>query len=182
MTQTNIDKVLEDGFKKARLLMYQAVWKAMRECAIRFVREAVDAYNGGNLTGNTITSISAGIYAEGMPQPEIVSARDVLGLKNPIRKKLHKGETFEGEDYDGRERSGFTADVETDGDYGEGTSFHILQSYKLPAGCTFGIVVTTGTEYSDYLTKERELHYDVLVSTFKKAPNIAQLEWKKIKV
>lgn len=182
MTQTNIDKVLEEGFKKARMAMYQAVWKAMRECAIRFVREAVDAYDGGNLTGNTITSICAGIYEQGAPQPEIITARDVVGLRNPIFRKLRMGETYEGKDYDGRERSGFIANVDTDGDYGEVTSFHILQSYKLPANTTFGIVVTTGTEYSEYLTKTAALNYDVLISTYKKAPHIAELEWKKIRV
>lgn len=181
MTQTNIDKVLEDGFKKARQIAYRAIFAAMKECAIRFVREAVDAYNGGNLTGNTITSISAGIYEQGMPQPIVISARD-LGLKSPVARKLRKGEVFSGTDYDGRERKGFRANVDTAGDFGEGTAFHILQNYKLPAGCAFGIVVTTGTEYSEYLTKEKELNYDLLISTFKKAPRIAQLEWKKIKV
>lgn len=179
MTQTNISKALEEGFKKAQRTIYAAVYAAMKECAIRFVRDAVDAYDGRNLTGNTITSISAGIYEQGMPQPIVLSARD-LGLKAPIAKKLHKGVYFQGEDYDGNLRRGFKAVKDTDGDYGEGTSFHILQSYKLPADCTFGIVVTTGTEYSEYLTKE--LDYDLLISTFKKAPRIAQMEWKKIKV
>jgi len=183
MTQTNdIEKALEQGFQKARMLVYQAVWKQMRLCAIEFVRQAVDDYNGGNLTGNTITSISAGLYAEGMPQPEIINAREVVGLKSPIATKLHKGETFRGIDYDGRERKGFVADVETDGDYGEGTAFHILQSYRLPAGATFGIVVTTGTEYSEYLTKEKDLNYDVLISTFKNAPATAWKHWRRIKV
>lgn len=179
MTQTNISKVLEEGFKKAQQAIYRAVYAAMKECAIRFVEEAVSDYDGGNLTGNTITSISAGLYEQGMPQPIVISARD-LGLKSPIAKKLHKGVYFEGEDYDGNMRKGFKAVKDTDGGYGEGTSSHILQSYKLPAGCTFGIVVTTGTEYSEYLTKE--LDYDLLISTFKKAPRIARLEWKKIKV
>lgn len=179
MTQTNIGKALEEGFKKAQRAVYAAVYAAMKECAIRFVEDAVDAYDGGKLTGNTITSISAGIYEQGMPQPIVISARD-LGLRAPIAKKLHKGAYFEGDDYEGEPRKGFKAVIDTDGDYGEGTSFHILQSYKLPADCTFGIVVTTGTEYSEYLTKE--LGYDVLISTFKKAPRIAQMEWKKIKV
>ena len=183
MTQTDdINKVLEEGFKKARMLMYQAVWEAMRECAIKFVKEAIEAYNGGNLTGNTITSISAGLYEQGMPQPELISAREVSTLGAPIRRKLRKGETFVGEDYDGRERSGFIADIETDGGSGEDTAFHILESYKLPAGCMFGIVVTTGTEYSEYLTTNKKLDYDLLISAYKKAPNIAQLEWKKIKL
>ena len=182
MTRTDAGRVLEDGFKKARLAIYQAVSKALRECAIRFVRESVAAYNGGNLTGNTLTSISAGIYERGMPGPIVISAREVMNLRRPKYRKLHEGGSFKGLDYDGHKRKGFVATVETDGDYGEGTSFRFLQSYKLPANAAFGIVVTTGTEYSVYLTKEKELNYDVLVSTSKKAPHIADLEWKKIKL
>lgn len=151
----------------------------MLRCAQRYVQEAVEAYtrNGRNLTGNTITSISAGVYKQGMP-PVIVNARGITGLPAPIMKKLRINERFEGLDYDGNERKDFAATVDTDGDYGENTSRDFLARYRLPSSCTFGIVVTTGTEYSEFLTKE--LNYDVLISTYRRAKEIAHFEWKKI--
>lgn len=104
-----------------------------------------------NLTGNTITSFAYGIYIDkGLEQ---------VGLYNgekAIRSKLSKGEIFRGVDYDGDERSGFRADVDTDGGYGTDTSIKFLEGY-VPNG-KYAIVFTTGTEYSEFLETRRNVN------------------------
>lgn len=104
-----------------------------------------------NLTGNTITSFAYGIYIDkGLEQ---------VGLYNgekAIRSKLSKGEIFRGIDYDGNERRGFRADVDTDGGYGTDTSIKFLQNY-VPNG-KYAIVFTTGTEYSEFLETRRNVN------------------------
>ena len=75
----------------------------------------------------------------------------------PIRNKLIKGETvFDFEDYDGNIRTWFTADIDTDGGYGDNTSAQFLKNYKTKR--QFSIVFTTGTEYSEYLEKIRKVN------------------------
>lgn len=104
-----------------------------------------------NLTGNTITSFAYGIY--------INKGLEQVGLYNgekAIRSKLSKGEIFRGIDYDGNERRGFRADVDTDGGYGADTSIKFLQNY-VPNG-KYAIVFTTGTEYSEFLETRRNVN------------------------
>ena len=178
---TNDDRI-EKGLRMARNAIYQAIWRQMKVLSVELVRHAAEDYNGGNLTGNTLTSISAGLYDIDSPFPIILNAVDVIGLEEPIWHKLTAGDIWEGEDYDGNIREGFRAKINTDEGSGIGTSFSFLMGYKLPAGVSLGIVVCTGTEYSEYLTKEEALKYDVLIGASKAAPSMAQSQWKKIKV
>lgn len=176
---TNND-IIEQGLKMARKAIYQAIWKQMKTLSIELLRRAVEDYNGRNLTGNTITSISAGLYDVDSPYPIILNAIDVIGLREPIWHKLTEGDIWIGEDYDGNYRYEFAANVKTDVGYGANTSYKFLLDYKLPAECSLGIVLCTGTEYSEYL--KDELNYDVLVGAYKSAPMMAEGQWRKIKV
>lgn len=176
------DDIIEKGIHEAKKIIYKALWKQMHLLSVDLVRYAVEQYDGGDLTGNTITSIAAGVYDKDMPFPEIIFAKDVIGLKNPIWHKLTKNDVWIGVDYDGYEREGFEAKISTDEGSGIEMSFDFLMGYKLPSQCELGIVVCTGTEYSEYLTVEEDLKYDLLISSFKAAPRMAELRWKKIKV
>ena len=96
-----------------------------------------------NLTGNTITSFSYGIYING--------ELEQIGLydgKEAIRTKLTKDEIFTGVDYDGKYRKYFKATISTDSDYGKNTSINFLSNYAPKS--KYAIVFTTGTEYSEF--------------------------------
>jgi hypothetical protein len=176
------DKVLEEGLLKAKKIIYQSLWRELKSLSVELIRRAVEDYDGCNLTGNTITSISAGIYERQMPYPIILNAMDVVGLREPIWHKFSAPGLWVGEDYDGEERKGFEANIKTDQDFGYNTSYHFLLNYKLPANTDFGIVVCTGTEYSEYLTREEDLAYDVLIGAHKAAPMMAENHWKRIRM
>ena len=89
-------------------------------------------------------------------------------MKQPVRVKLTKGETFVGVSYDNQNRR-FTGTIETDKGYGEASSFDFLKRYKSESRKGFEIVMCTGTEYSTYL--ENVLNADVLTGTFQRAQN-----------
>lgn len=185
MTQTNIEQALEDGFKKAASIVYSEIQSSLIEIAESYVADAVSSWNTGrvlgkgkNLTGNTVTSMTAGVYMQGI-LGAIITSQSLLGLKPPIRVKMRKRETFNGIDYDDIKRHWSQATVDTDGGYGVPFAISFLKSYNFPKD-ECGIVMTTGAEYSEYNVKMR--HYDVLVGTHSVARNLANLEWKKIKV
>lgn len=111
-----------------------------------------------NLTGNTLTSYSYGIYLNG----SLVTISLYTGTP-AIRIKLRKGEVLRDfEDYDGYIRKYFRADVDTDRGYGGETSYRFLSDYK-PSG-KYSQIFTTGTEYSAYL--ENFLNMNVLTDGF----------------
>lgn len=105
-----------------------------------------------NLTGNTITSYSYGIYLNG-----VLQLMNYFDGKPAVRRKLKKGEIVRDfVDYDGNYRSYFQTTVDTDGDYGVNSASLFLQTYK-PTG-KYSIIFTTGTEYSSYLENVRDLN------------------------
>lgn len=105
-----------------------------------------------NLTGNTLTSYSYGIYLNG-----VLQLMNYFDGKSAIRKKLKKDEVVRDfVDYDGNNRAYFQANIDTDGDYGVNSASMFLQTYK-PKG-KYSIIFTTGTEYSAYLENVRELN------------------------
>lgn len=122
-----------------------------------------------NLTGNTITSLAFGVYYQGK--------LEIMGFNNrfppPIRNKLIKGEElYDFEDYDGNIREYYQAKTDTDGGFGTNTSMAFLKGYK-PAR-QYGIVFTTGTEYSEYLENTGKLNvlsdgYDYSITAFLKS-------------
>lgn len=126
-----------------------------------------------NLTGNTLTSYSYGIYLNGVLQ--LLSYFE----GNPaIRKKLNKDEIVRDfVDYDGNYRTYFQATIGTDGDYGVNSASMFLQTYK-PKG-KYSIIFTTGTEYSAYLENVRDLN--VLTEGFEYSKSAFISSFKPIK-
>lgn len=129
----------------------------------KLIKHAWDSHNFWGFTGNTQTSYGFGLYIDGNLQTYMVMADS----KPPIiRAKLKKGETvFLEEPYEGdpRKRTGEVTIVD---EVGVTTTLRTLGSVK-PLG-KYGIVVATGTEYSELLEAK---NYNVLTETFEKAEN-----------
>lgn len=189
MTQTNnFDTIITEGFEKARLAIYMQIEQKLNAIAKEYAQYGVHVWqrevNSGkvsNLTGNTVTSFASAVYMWGEVST-FYFAGEIMGMKPPIRVKFQRGEVaFDFMDYDGNERmfaGGFP--VITDGGYGPDWSYKFLASYPFPK-TQCGIVVTTGTEYSEFLFKERDV--DILFTTYhQSARPLAELTWKTIKV
>ena len=99
-------------------------------------------------------------------------------MKQPVRVKLAKGETFVGVSYDNQNRR-FTGTIVTDKGYCEAFSFAFLTRYKSESRKGFERVMCTGTEYATYL--ENVLNADVLTGTFQRAQNPLFKNFKPMK-
>lgn len=124
-----------------------------------------------NMTGNTITSYAFGIYQNGK-----MIHFGTNNLPNPVTNKLKKGELFSGINYDG-DYTDFRATIDTDGKYGEDTSYQFLREYR-PNTRSFAMVITTGTEYSSYLENVR--HLNVLSDSIDNIPDEFAKSFKPI--
>lgn len=147
--------------------IYYYVIPQLVEFGIKMVNEVIPSQaEYRNLTGNTLTSYAFGVYYNG--QLELMGFN--TNSEPAIRNKLIKGETIVNfEDYDGDLRIFFRANIDTDGQLGTNTSMSFLKDYHPKS--QFGIVFTTGTEYSAYLENVRELNvlsdaYDYSRSSF----------------
>ena len=118
---------------------------------------------GHNMTGNTINSYAAGVYASGkLVWIETSSG----GIPNPLRRKLGKGERFRAgmQRWDGEmQASTFRAEIETNGTVEAERSIAFLQSYR-PPSAEWALVVCNGVEYATY--QENMMNIDVLTSNF----------------
>lgn len=156
MNRKTLDRALEEISKRVKAVEDGFVALAPELSSIPVARRVFH-----NLTGNTLTSMAAGVYRDGMLQ-KVVLAKNEMSLKKPTRKKLYRADTvFKFKDYDtGKEvhvygLSGWVRD--TDRDYGYNTVKKFLKGPEglLPGGVSRGskgvsIVVATGTEYSQY--------------------------------
>ena len=172
------EKAIKDGMVKANTMISERVSMALLTFGEQLLSDAEISAEYHNLTGNTLTSLAFGLYNN-------FALVEVILLDNgkpAIRVKLTKGETVVNFlDYDGNLRRYFTADVNTDGNFGTSTSYQFLSSYKPLKPQS--IVICTGTEYSEYL--EQELGLNVLSDTRDEARmrglNMFRNGFKKIK-
>ena len=146
-------KAFKEGLEiiKSRI---KKVMDGMEAMTPEFVRDPVANRVFNNLTGNTITSIAAGVYRNGKFE-KMVSASSLEGLEPPSRRKLYPTpyRNFVFADYDTGEevvisgKAGWL--IETDGDYGINTTAKFLSGLATQSGKnSIAIVVSTGTEYS----------------------------------
>lgn len=151
-------KAFMDGMNKANAMIADRVALAFFGLGRELLEDARMSAEYRNLTGNTITSLAFGLYRNFVLSEVIY----IEGLQPAIRAKLRKGEVVRNFiDYDSNLRPYFRANVDTDAGYGETTSMQFLQSCR-PKTAN-GIIITTGTEYSEYL--EQELGLNVLTET-----------------
>ena len=140
-------------FKAAKRRIWDLVWPNLYEALVSLAHELIQSaeFVKGykNLTGNTLTSYAVGIYKDGA----LIEIIQNSNLRPPVRVKLTRGEVWEDfYDYDGNFRKWFVGIVETDSGWGDETSINFLTSYDPPfRGSKTGIVMCTGTEYSEFL-------------------------------
>ena len=134
-----------------------------------------------NLTGNTVTSYTVGLYQGNILTSTINVVQ--LGLDPPTFKKARVGDGYF-MNYDTGEIVHYVQPynngdefAETDDDYGYITALKFLQSYKPNMKGIF-LVVTTGTEYSEFLERVRGLN--VLTDTYLYAGGILRAFIKPI--
>lgn len=140
-------------FKVAKSKIWDLAWPNLYEALVSLAYELIQSaeFEKGymNLTGNTLTSYAVGIYKDGVLIEIIQNSK----LRPPIRVKVTRGEVLvDFRDYDGNFRKKFVGIVKTDSGWGDDTSINFLTSYDPPfRSSKTGIVMCTGTEYSEFL-------------------------------
>ena len=166
---------LDRGFKK----MKQIISGHIYDCLIKFcddlVADALSKRGFQSFTGNTITSFACGIYIDGSLSYMVASGET---MQAPVHAKVQKGElVFLNNPYEGKPR-GVRGKVDIVHDKtGMETSFSILSSMK-PSQGGFSVIMTTGTEYSEYL--ENVYNLNVLSDTAKES-NIKKMIYSSFK-
>ena len=167
-------KVLENGLAKGFRMIEDVLVGSLISSIQQMFAELPMKIGYLGFTGQTQTSYMAGLYIDGHLR-YIVTQKE--WTRRPVRGKIPKGKSvFLKNPYEGyaRLRNGY---VDWDNISGAATSLLFLRSYSAPRN-RICIVVTTGTEYSEFL--ETMFNLDVLTRTFRDAPNILNSNWKKI--
>ena len=168
------------GISMAKKIIDTKILEYITSSAMDMLVDAEIQKEYHNLTGNTLTSYSVGIYKDSSLL-RIINISEVDDLKSPTSKKLgRKNGICTIEDYDTGSVVGVRANsfLDTDGDYGYNTASNFLKSYSPPVkGWT--AVMCTGTEYSDFLEITKGLN--VLSETAMLSPRIVLQNLKPIK-
>ena len=160
---------IKSGKDKALKAIREYMARVSPQVAEHLIIEAENSKEYNDFTGNTVTSYSVGIYKGG-------NLTDIVfddNLRERLREKVKKREVVTlRETYDGRTDVTIVGQVNVTSETGLEFSEKFLQTV-FPKGGT-GIVMTTGTEYSTFLEKVRNL--DVLTNAFNNAREVA-LNW-----
>lgn len=177
MATSDNRKAFDAGMKKAEQIIYGHIYGILCDVCDAAVVYAMNNHSGfNNFTGNTHTGYVCGLFMDGALQYYAASAS--LD-KPPVRVKLTAGETaYLDPDYDGNTRS-FRGVIETDQGYAFDYAMKFLNGYSSKVKKGFQLVMTTGTEYSEYLENVR--HADVLTGTFEEIPQILFKNLKPIR-
>ena len=172
-------KALRDGFAKGIKMIEDALFQSLWDAAVALLKDVGDRHDDQGwhgFTGNTQLSYMCGIYMNGQLEGVVTQNN---WKKPPVRSKI-RGPKFLMHPYEGPPRGLPTPSWEvipTDGDYGYNTSLNFLRSYKAPKNRVC-LVMTTGTEYSEYI--EAVHHLDVLTGSLMRAPAIIRQNWKHL--
>lgn len=167
--------VLNKGFEKGFQLIEDAIVESLRASCIDLLKEVQYHRTFEGFTGQTQTSYMGGLYVNGKLRA-LFNERN--WLERPRRSKVPKGKlVWLNNPYEGRPR-GVIGEVNIVDPSGTSLSTKILMEYEAPKK-GFAIVITTGTEYSEYLEQSLK-HLDVLTGTYMAAANIIERNWKKI--
>ena len=111
MDNRSNEVLFDEGIRKAKELVSGYIFDVLTKCCEELIQDALDNKSGfRNLTGNTITSYACGLFMDGRFSYFVCSGDS---MKQPVRVKLTKGETFVGVSYDNQNRR-FTGTIETD--------------------------------------------------------------------
>ena len=159
-------KILREGLQKGYGMIVSHLYKQLYDICERLLLEVPKHREFLGFTGNTQTSYACGLYIDGV-LTGIVTQQNWSAA--PIRKKVRYGQWVHLRNpYEGKARSVY-GHIDTTGDFGQDTSFRFLRGYTAKKN-HIQIVMTTGTEYSEYLETARNL--DVLTGTFEAAKTI----------
>lgn len=166
-------KAFDAGMKRARRLISDYLYAAIERSCLRLIDHALKEREFDGFTGNTQTSYACGIYYNGGLMGMIISGNS---MKKPVRLKVRKGErAYLKNPYEGKART-VIGRVDVDGETGADSAADFLSSYKPFIKKGFSVVMTTGTEYSEYLENVRNLN--VLTDTFQSSKGIMLEELK----
>lgn len=168
--KANLNKsIFLQGMRTAKDKIYRVLMARLAKYGEYLLEDAQFRAEYTSFTGNTLTSLAFGVYENS----QLTDVVFINGLQPAVHAKVQKGQTvYLSNPYDGAPRS-VTGKVDVTDDYGIDTSVRVLEGL-MPKGGN-GIVVTTGTEYSDYL--ESVYNLNVLSDTYLEASNIA---WNRI--
>ena len=160
-------------FKKLNKIVKDKLRPIFEGIAVSLLKDAMESKEHGDLTGNTLTSFTAGVYRDNK-LVKTINLLTVSSLERPRLKKLSKDDGFISvERYDDGEIMIVNSNslIETDKRYGYQTAKDFLKSYSPNNVKGWSVVLTTGTEYSEYIEETRNLN--VLTETFMNSSGIA---------
>ena len=156
------EKAIRDGMAKANAMISERTMVALNLLGERLLMDASFEKEYTSLTGNTLTSLAFGRYENHRLAEFILFDAD----KPAIRRKFTAGDVvYNYRDYEGNIRHKFEADIGTDEGWGTSSSVQFLRAFR--SSTPTAIVVCTGTEYSEFLEKVKDLN--VLTDTEKEA-------------
>ena len=168
------ERVLKEGLQKGYKMIVEHLTEQLRVLCERLLLEVPKHREFCGFTGNTQTSYACGLYVDGKLYG-IVTQRNWNAPT--IRRKVGYGQwVYLRNPYEGRARS-VKGKVMIKNNHGKSTSVNFLQSYKAKRN-HICIVMTTGTEYSEYL--ESAAHLDVLTGTYEASKEILAKGFKPI--
>lgn len=163
-------KAFKKGMEKAKDLILNYLMDKLDSFGKYLLTNAQMNAKFQSFTGNTLTSIAFGLYENN----NLIAYSFIEGLKPAIRAKVQNGVfVYLQNPYEGEAR-GVSGQVAIDEKYGYQTSERILKELRPKGGS--GIIMTTGTEYSEFI-EERGLN--VLTDTFNNA-KFEAASWMKI--
>lgn len=168
-------QLFDHGIMKAREIIGDYFYNALIKAGKKMLSEACRNREFTGFTGNTQTSYACGVYVNGSLR-EIILQDDYSDPPRRLKLKPGKG-VYLSDPYEGAPRYS-RGTVPTNNMTGAQTSVYFLQKYKKAPKRGWGLVVCTGTEYSEYLEEVRDL--DVLTKTWAESESLVKSEFKPI--
>lgn len=159
-------QIFKEGLEKAYGLIVNHLLSQARDNCKRLLEEVQRHRTFQGFTGNTQLSYMGGLYYDGVLQGIIENG---VWTGMPRYQKVRKGQVkYLADPFEGEARF-VRGKVQTDHSFGQGTSINFLRNYHAPKR-RICFVITTGTEYSEYIETVRNL--DVLTGTYEAAKGI----------
>ena len=167
-------RVLDFGFRQGVAIIESVISQSLLVAAEELLKDVAANREFEGFTGNTQLSYACGVYVNGQLK-HVVFQHNWNGPTK--RMKVRKGKVVYLKDpYEGPGRAVRGA-VDIVVNHGPELSLKQLEEYRAPrSGVAF--VMTTGTEYSEYLEEVKDLN--VLTKTYQEAAKIIAKNWKKI--
>lgn len=122
--------------------------KRLLDVGYQLIEVAVKEKQFSGFTGNTQTSISVGVYMDGVLK---AYQQGLKGQDGPRIRKIQRGkEVYLKNPYEGPPRA-VTGKVNTTLEYGTESALKFLQGYKTKSSRGVSLVMIVGTEYAEFI-------------------------------